>query len=53
MDFLRKLVWPAVLAVLLCAISVVAGLLQAPINIWLPIGLAGIASAMLAGRADK
>ncbi len=47
-EWRRIIVWPAVAATILCAVSVISGLLGAPANIWIPTGMAGIAAAMLA-----
>lgn len=53
MEWLSRLVWTAVLATVFSLASVIAGLFQAPSNIWIPLGLAGIMFAVLNVRAEK
>lgn len=53
MDWLDRIVWAAVLATLFCVASVIAGLLGAPANIWVPLGLAGITFALLSSRDTR
>jgi len=53
MDWFDRIIWTAVLATVFCLVSMVAGLLGAPANIWIPTGLAGITFAILNARATK
>lgn len=53
MDWLSRILWTAVLATLFCAASVIAGLLGAPLNVWGPLGLAGITFAVIDSRVSK
>lgn len=47
---LSDIVWPAVLAVALGTACVLSGILGSSANIWAPLGLASITSALLAQR---
>lgn len=53
MEWLSRLLWTAVLSTAFCLASIIAGLFQAPSNIWIPLGLAGITFAVLNVRAEK
>lgn len=53
MDWFDRIVWTAVLATVFCLASVIAGLLEAPINIWAPLGMTGVMFAVLNIRATR
>lgn len=53
MRWFDRIYWTAVLAALFCAASVITGLLGAPVNVWGPLGLAGIIFAVIDSRVSK